>query len=129
MKTLQRPSATGGSPHIKFSHFYFYWESKDTLKTQNTRCGEHSAVCMANMAACNPACSTEDKLNALTFVAVSDCVKVHVILLVGEEEQAEPGVEGIDGDYEEDPDYVSLLIWRAVVTKVHVDLKKERERG
>lgn len=52
----------------------------------------------------------------LTFIAVSDCVKVHIILLVGEEKKAEPGVEGIDGDYEEDPNYVPLLIWRAVVT-------------
>lgn len=69
------------------------------------------------------------KLIALTFVAVSDCVKVHIILLVGEEEKAEPGVEGIDGDYEEDPDYVPLFIWRAVVTKVHVDLKRgEKEK-
>lgn len=59
----------------------------------------------------------------LTFVAVSDRVKVHIILLVGEEEKAEPGVEGIDGDYEEDSHYVSLLVRGAVVTQVHVDLK------
>lgn len=51
----------------------------------------------------------------LTFVAVSDCVKVHIILLVGEEKKAEPGVEGIDGDYEENPYYVPLFIGRAVV--------------
>lgn len=62
--------------------------------------------------------------HALTFVAVSDRVEIHIILLVGEEKKAEPGVEGIDGDYEEDPDYVPLFIWRAVITKVHVDLKR-----
>lgn len=52
----------------------------------------------------------------LTFIAVSDCVKVHIILLIGEEQKAEPGIKGIDGDYEEDPNYVPLFIWRAVVT-------------
>lgn len=52
----------------------------------------------------------------LTFVAVSDRVKVHIVLLIGEEKKAQPGVEGIDGDYEEDPYYVPLLVWRAVVT-------------
>lgn len=66
----------------------------------------------------------------LTFVAVSDRVEVDVILLVGEEQKAEPGVKGVDGDYEEDPDDVPLFVWRAVVTKVHVDLKRrEREEG
>lgn len=59
----------------------------------------------------------------LTLIAVSDRVKVHVILLVGEEEEAEPWVEGVDGDNEKDPDYVSLLVGRAIVTQVHVDLK------
>lgn len=68
-------------------------------------------------------------LHPLTFVAVSDCVKVHIILLVGEEKEAEPGVEGIDGDYEEDPNYVPLFIWRAVVTQVHVDLKRKKRGG
>lgn len=63
---------------------------------------------------------------ALTFIAVSNCVKVHVILLVGEEKKAEPGVEGIDGDYEKNPNYVPLFIWRAVVTQVHVDLERRR---
>lgn len=73
---------------------------------------------MPNMAAYTPAYNTKRWCfgSLLTFVAVSDCVKVHVILLIGEEKKAEPGVEGIDGDYEEDPDYVPLLIWRAVVT-------------
>lgn len=59
----------------------------------------------------------------LTLVAVSDCVEVDIVLLIGEEKKAEPGIKGIDGDYKEDPHYVSLFIWRAVVTQVHVDLK------
>lgn len=62
----------------------------------------------------------------LTFIAVSDCVKVDVILLVGEEQEAEPGVKGVDGDDEEDPDDVPLLVRRAVVAQVHVDLNREK---
>lgn len=62
-------------------------------------------------------------LYPLTFIAVSDCVEVHIIFLVGEEQKAEPGVKSIDGDYEEDSNNVPLFIWRAVVTQVHVDLE------
>lgn len=59
-----------------------------------------------------------------TFVAVSDCVEIDVVLIVGEEEKAEPWVECINGNDEEDSHYVSLLIWRTVVTQVHVDLER-----
>lgn len=73
-------------------------------------------------------------LRISTFVAVSDCVKVHVILLIGEEQEAEPGVESVDGDYEEDSDDVPLFVWGAVVAQMHVDLngentKKENWKG
>lgn len=60
---------------------------------------------------------------ALTLVAVPDRVKIHVVLVVREEQEAEPGVKGVDGNYEEDPDDVSLLSWGAVETQVHVDLQ------
>lgn len=62
----------------------------------------------------------------LTFVAVSNGVKVHIVLLVGKEEKAEPGVKGIDRDNEENPHDMPLLIWGAVVTQVHVDLREQR---
>lgn len=65
-------------------------------------------------------------LSPLTFIAVSDCVEVHVVLLVGEEQQAEPGVKGVDGDYEEDSDDVPLFVWGAVIAQMHVDLWGER---
>lgn len=67
---------------------------------------------------------------SLTFVAVAHGVKVHVVLVVGEEEQAEPGVEGVDGHDEEDPDDVALLPRGAVEAQVHVDLggKQKHER-
>lgn len=59
---------------------------------------------------------------SLTLIAVAHGVKVHVVLVIGEEEQAEPGVKGVDGDDEEDPDDVALLPRGAVETQVHVDL-------
>lgn len=62
----------------------------------------------------------------LTFIAVSDCVKVHVELLVGEEQEAEPGVESVDGDNEEDPDNVPLFVGRTVVAQMHVDLNRAK---
>lgn len=71
------------------------------------------------------ACSHEF-LCSLTFIAVSDCVKVHVVLLVGEEQEAEPGVKSIDGDNEEDSDDVPLFVWRTVVAQMHVDLNREK---
>lgn len=66
-------------------------------------------------------------LLTLTFITISDRVKVHIIFFIGEEEEAEPGVEGIDGDYKEDPHYVPLFIRRAVVTQVHVDLRRKQK--
>lgn len=52
----------------------------------------------------------------LTLITVPDGVEVHVVLVVGEEEKAEPRVKGIDGNDEEDPDNVALLPRRAVKT-------------
>lgn len=67
---------------------------------------------------------------SLTLVAVAHSVKVHVVLVVGEEEQAEPGVEGVDGHDEEDPDDVALLPRGAVEAQVHVDLGgKQKHKG
>lgn len=60
---------------------------------------------------------------SLTFVAVADGVEVHVVLLVGEEEQTEPRVEGVDGHDEEDAHDVPLLIRSVIITQVHVDLR------
>ena len=59
----------------------------------------------------------------LTFVAVSNGVEVHVEVLVAEEEQTEPGVEGVDGSDEEDADDPSLLVRAGVVAQVKEDLR------
>lgn len=48
-------------------------------------------------------------MHVFTFVAVPDGVKVNVVLVVGEEEEAEPRVKGINGNDEEDPYDVALL--------------------
>lgn len=66
----------------------------------------------------------EKHQQSLTLVTVPDGVEVHVVLVVGEEEEAEPRVKGIDGNDEEDPDDVALLPGRAVEAEVHVDLKQ-----
>lgn len=70
---------------------------------------------------CNPPLHTL----ALTLVAVADSAEVHVVLVVGEEEQAEPGVEGVNGHDEEDAHDVALLVGAAVAAQVHVDLGTE----
>lgn len=50
----------------------------------------------------------------LTLITVPDGVKVHIVLVVGEEQEAEPRVEGVDWNDEEDPDDMALLPRRAV---------------
>lgn len=60
----------------------------------------------------------------LTLIAVSDGAEVHVVLVIGEEEEAEPGVEGVDGHDEEDAHDVALLIGTAVAAQMHVDLRE-----
>lgn len=60
---------------------------------------------------------------ALTFVAVAHRVKVDVVLVAAEEEEAEPGVEGIDGHNEKDANYVALLLGDGVIPQVRVDLQ------
>lgn len=57
-----------------------------------------------------------------SLIAVPDRVEVDVVLVVREEEQAEPRVEGVDGNDEEDSDDVALLSRGAVEAQVHVDL-------
>lgn len=61
----------------------------------------------------------------LTLIAVAHGAEVHVVLVVGEEQEAEPGVEGVDGHDEEDADDVALLVGAAVAAQVHVDLRAE----
>lgn len=61
---------------------------------------------------------------ALTFIAVAHRVKVDVVLVAAEEEEAEPGVKGIDGHDEEDADNVALLLGDGVIPQVCVDLQR-----
>lgn len=60
----------------------------------------------------------------LTFVAVSNRIKVDVVLVVTDEEQAKPRVKGIDWHNEQDADDVTLLIRDRVRAKVCVDLEQ-----
>ncbi len=49
-----------------------------------------------------------------TFITVTNRVEIHIILVITDEQQAEPGVESIDGDDEKDADDVALLVWHRV---------------
>ena len=49
-------------------------------------------------------------LEILTFVAVTNCVEVDVVVVVIEEQQAEPRVERVDRDDEEDAHDPALLV-------------------
>lgn len=54
--------------------------------------------------------STERQMYVLTLITVPDGVEVHVVLVIGEKQEAEPRVEGVDGNNEEDPYDVALLL-------------------
>lgn len=60
---------------------------------------------------------------AVTFVAVADGIEVDVVLLVTDEEEAEPGVEGVHRHDEQDADDVALLVGDGVRLKMRVDLR------
>lgn len=61
----------------------------------------------------------------LTFIAIPHCAKVNIVLVIGEEKEAEPWVDSINGHNEEDPDNIALLIGATVATKVHIDLDEK----
>ena len=65
----------------------------------------------------------------LTFVAIPHGVKVDVVLVAPQEEEAEPGVEGVDGDDEEQADDVTLLAGDGVGAQVQVDLGGRSKAG
>lgn len=66
---------------------------------------------------------SDPKRGTVTFVAVADGIEVDVVLLVIDEEQAEPGVKGVHWHDEEDADDVALLVGDGVGPKMRVDLK------
>lgn len=59
----------------------------------------------------------------LTFIAVAHRVEVDVVLVAAEEEEAEPGVKGVDGHNEEDADDVALLLGDGVIPQMCVNLQ------
>lgn len=60
-----------------------------------------------------------------TFIAVPDCVKVDVVVVLVEKEEGDPGVKGVDGHEQQYPHNPSLFCWVAVVSQVLVDLEKK----
>lgn len=59
----------------------------------------------------------------LTFIAVSDRIKVDIVLVVADEKKAEPRIKGINWHNKQDADDVALLIWDGVGSKVCIDLQ------
>lgn len=45
-----------------------------------------------------------------TLVAIPDCVEVHIVLVIGKEEKAEPRVKGVDWYNEKDSHYMPLFL-------------------
>lgn len=60
---------------------------------------------------------------ALTFIAVSNRVKVDIVLVIADEEQAEPRIKCIHWHDKKDADDVALLIGNSVGPKVCIDLQ------
>ncbi len=58
-----------------------------------------------------------------TFIAISKCVAVYVEGVVAEEQEAEPGLERVDGDDQQDPDNPTLFSRILVVYQVLVNLE------
>lgn len=59
----------------------------------------------------------------LTFVAVSNRIKVDIVLVIANEKQAEPRIKGIDRHNKQDADDVALLIGDSVRSKVCINLQ------
>ena len=66
---------------------------------------------------------------ALTFIAVTHRGEVDVVLVAPQEEEAEPGVEGVDGHDEEQANDVALLVGDRVGAQVQVDLGGQSQGG
>lgn len=60
---------------------------------------------------------------AVTFIAVSNRIKVDIVLVVSDEEQAEPRIKGVNWHDKQDADDVTLLIGDSVGSKVCIDLQ------
>lgn len=71
---------------------------------------------------------TSGALVFVTFIAVSNGVKVHIVLVVTDEEQAEPRIKGINWHDEQDADDVALLVGDCVGSKVCVDLQRKNKK-
>lgn len=62
-----------------------------------------------------------------TFVAVPNGVKIHIVLVVTDEKETEPRIEGINRHNEQDADNVTLLVRYSVGAKVSIDLQPKHK--
>lgn len=71
----------------------------------------------------------QEIVNDKCFVAVSNRIKVDIVLVVADKEQAEPWIKGINWHDEQDADDVALLVGDSVGSKVCIDLVACYEQG
>lgn len=64
----------------------------------------------------------------LTFIAVSDTVKVDIVVVIVEEHEGEERVERVDRNDEENAHNPSLLIGTCVVAKMEINLEKKKKQ-
>ena len=65
----------------------------------------------------------------ITFITVSDCVEIDVVIIFSEKHETEPRLESVDGDNEKDADNPPLLCRVCVVAQILVDLVARNEDG
>ena len=63
----------------------------------------------------------------LTFIAVSDTVKVDIVVVIVEEHEGEERVKRVDRNDEENAHNPSLLIGTCVVAKMEINLEKNKQ--
>lgn len=64
----------------------------------------------------------------ITFVAVSDRVEIHVVILITKEHKTEPRIKRVNGNDEEDAHDPALLIGARVEAEEEIDLQEARRR-
>ena len=64
-------------------------------------------------------------MSSRTFIAVTHCIEVDIVVVVAKEHEAEPGVKAVDGHNEQYAHNPPLLVRTGVVAQVQVDLKQE----
>jgi len=61
---------------------------------------------------------------SVTFIAVSNCIKIHIKIFTAEQDKAQPGIKCINWHNKQDSNYPSLFITAVVVPQMTKNLHK-----